>query len=219
MLEVGVLGLVFFAGLKILELCFFRTCGIGKYLSAFVALPILRMCFRSAVCLCRINNLDIVIACRGIGIGVYRAAGDCEGHGIAESQVFGNINCNSKNRFCLIIVHSTADFHILLGCKSQRLAFAQFCFLKNIFNVCNTDFIRIDLICIKPQIFKVRAVRICGSDLKCNRLADCCTFIRRLLCNSGIACRQRAHRHERNEHQRHHQQTDNAFFHYVPPKF
>ena len=197
------------------------------------------MCFRRAVCLCCINWLDFVIARRGIGarrrsrrgcgcgcrrrlnartgawrgvgIGVYRAAGDCEGHGVAESQI------SWEYHFC--IVHSTADFHIPLGCKSQRLAFAQFCFLKNIFNVCNTDFIRIDLICIKPQIFKVRAVRICGSDLKCNRLADCCTFIRRLLCYSGITCRQRAHRHERNEHQRHHQQTDNAFFHCVPPKF
>ena len=204
------------------------------------------MCFRRAVCLCRINNLDIVIARRGLGarrrgrrgcrcrsrlnaragarrgIGIHRAAGDCEGHGVAESQVFGNINCNPQNCFCLIIVHSAADFHILLGNKSQRLAFAELCglnFIYCVLNIRKVYVICIDFICIKPQIFKVCAVRICGSDFKCNRLADCCAHIGRLLRYRGIVRRQRAHRHERNEHQRHHQQADNTFFHYVPPKF
>ena len=157
------LGFVFFAGFKILEFCRFRAFGISKNLSTFAALPILRMCFRRAVCLCCINYLDFVLACRGIGarrrsrrgcgcrrrlnaragawrgvgIGVYRAAGDCEGHGVAESQVFGNINCNTQKCFCLIIVHSTADFHILLGNTSQRLAFAELCGLDFIDSVLN----------------------------------------------------------------------------------
>ena len=151
------LGLILFAGFKILEFCRFRAFGISKNLSTFAALPILRMCFRRAVCLCCINWLDFVIAHRGFGarrrsrsrrgcrcrcrrrlnaragawrgIGVYRAAGDCESHGIAESQI------SWEYHFC--IVHSTADFHILLGCKSQRLAFAELCGLDFIDSVLN----------------------------------------------------------------------------------
>ena len=227
------LGLVFFAGFKILEFCRFRAFGISKNLSTFAALPILRMCFRRAVCLCCINWLDFVIARRGIGIGVYRAAGDCEGHGVADGvgKAFASKNaqrttiCNAFKLHTIVIRGHSA------GRISCSLAFHNFKELWDIY-IITVPYSR----SVNPEIFyllcKRRACfRTCR---KCCSLSNSYGNIFRLLGkrdrnlvravsaaddSAQIKFRQCAHRHERNEHQRHHQQTDNAFFHCVPPKF